>query len=183
MRNIKEETGKTVKELAAIAGKYKYVLLMVAVGVIFMVLPSFGGGVKDTVAEEATGESTYSLEETQSQLEQMLSEIEGVGRVNVMLTVSSGSRIVYQDDREVSCTGSVHAPEDYTSRTETVLINQGGSGQEALQSQEIYPPYIGALVVCDGADQPGIVLKVKEAVSVLTGLGTDCISVVKRSES
>ena len=71
----------------------------------------------------------------------------------------------------------------YTSRTETVLINQGGSGQEALQSQEIYPPYIGALVVCDGADQPGIVLKVKEAVSVLTGLGTDCISVVKRSES
>lgn len=43
-----------------------------------MVLPSFGGGVKDTVAEEATGESTYSLEETQSQLEQMLSEIEGV---------------------------------------------------------------------------------------------------------
>ena len=170
MRNIKEETGKTVKELAAIAGKYKYVLLMVAVGVIFMVLPSFGGGVKDTVAEEATGESTYSLEETQSQLEQMLSEIEGVGRVKVMLTVSSGSRIVYQDDREVSC-------------TETVLINQGGSGQEALQSQEIYPPYIGALVVCDGADQPGIVLKVKEAVSVLTGLGTDCISVVKRSES
>ena len=54
---------------------------------------------------------------------------------------------------------------------------------EALQTQEIYPPYVGALVVCDGAGDSGTVLKIKEAVSVLTGLGSDCISVARRTES
>ena len=178
-----EHRQKAVKDLAALAAKYKFVLLMVALGAALMLLPSLGSEGKQSEARQETAADTYSLEKTQAQMEQMLSEIDGVGRVKVMLTVSSGSRFLYQEDQERSYSGAAAAPDDYTARTETVLVNRSGSGQEALQSQEIYPAYVGALIVCDGADRPGTVLQVKEAVSVLTGLGTDRISVVKRSES
>lgn len=179
-----EERRNAVKRIGAAAAKYKFVLLMVAAGVILMLMPSFGSEKGQEGANpSATAETTYSLEQIQSSMENMLSEIDGVGQAKVMLTVSSGSQLVYQDDRDVSYSGSAAAPEDYTSQTETVLLDRGSGLQEALQTQEIYPQYIGALVVCDGAGSASTVLKVKEAVSVLTGLGTDCISVVKRSES
>lgn len=174
---------ETAKRLGAVAAKYKFVLLMVAVGVILMLLPSFSSEKGQDSVDTAGTAAAYSLEQIQGDMEKMLSEIDGVGQARVMLTVSSGSQLIYQDDREVAYSGLADAPEDYTSTTETVLLNRGSGQQEALQTQEIYPQYVGALVVCDGADNAGTVLKVKEAVSVLTGLGTDCISVVKRSES
>lgn len=184
VKKIETKGASAAKGLLSLALKYKYVLLMVAVGVVLMLLPSFGSERgQDPPGKMGASQSAYSVEQTQERMEKMLSEMDGVGKARVMLTVASGSQYVYQDDRELSYSGSAGAPEDYSSVTETVLLNRSGSGQEALQTQEIYPSYVGALVVCDGAGNAGTVLKVKEAVSVLTGLGTDRISVVKRIES
>ena len=44
---------------------------------------------------------------------------------------------------------------------------------------ETYPQFRGALVVCQGGGDPAVRLAVIEAVSALTGLGSDKISVVK----
>lgn len=162
-------------------GKYKYVVLMAVIGALLLALPSFE---KEPVSAKSDAqESGYSLERTQKELEGILGHMDGVGRVRVMLSVSSGSRYVYQENRNVSYTGLASAPEDYTSKSEIVVLDKDHTGEDALQSQEIYPSYVGALVVCDGADQAGVVLHVKEAVSVLTGLGSECISVAKFSES
>lgn len=175
---------KTVAKLFQLAAQYKFVLLMVVVGIGLMLMPSFGGEKGQEVMQTnvSVQMGSYSLEQTQEEMARIISTIDGVGRAEIMLTVSSGSRVVYQDDRETSYSGSANAPEDYSSRTQTVLTSSGGE-ESALATQEIYPEYIGAVVVCDGGNQPGTVLKVKEAVSVLTGLGSDRISVVKRSES
>lgn len=180
---MKTEYDQTKQKLTALASRYKYIILMIVVGIGFMLIPSGGKEENAVSAKENAGKSSYSLSETQEHMEKILSQIDGVGRAEVMLTVSSGSQLVYQENREVSYTGTVDVPEDYTSQTETVLLDHGNIGQEALQTQEIYPPYIGALVVCDGAGNSSTTLKVKEAVSVLTGLGADRISVVKRNES
>ena len=180
-----ERKQELIRRIAAAAAKYKFVLLLVAAGVILMLLPPFGGeSGQDKQQETASpAAASYSLDQVEADMAQMLSEMDGVGRAKVMLTVSSDSRRVYQEDRDVSYKGAAAAPEDYASTVETVLMNRGSGQQEALQTQEIYPSYVGALVVCDGAGDPGTVLRVKEAVSVLTGLGSDRISVVKRSES
>lgn len=179
---MKENSVKTVRGLLPLVVKYKYVLLMIAVGAGLMLLPPFGGG-KPELAEDGAVQSDYSLQQIQREMEKLLSETEGVGKARVMLTAASGSRYLYQENLEISGRGSAAAPEEYSASAETVLLNRSGSGQEALPTQEIYPDYIGALVVCDGASSPGTVLKVKEAVAALTGLGTDRISVVKRSVS
>ena len=168
--------------LWALIANYKYLLLLALAGVVILLLPPFGEkrGQDTPLSTEASG---YSLLQTRQEMEEILGQIDGVGRVRVMLTVASGGERIYQGNREVSYSGPASAPEDYESVTETVLLNRGSGQQEALQTQELYPAYVGALVVCDGAGNAATVLKVKEAVSVLTGLGTDSISVVKRSES
>ena len=50
--------------------------------------------------------------------------------------------------------------------------------QTAVQST-VYPTYQGALVVCDGAERASVRLAVTQAVSSLTGLGSNKIAVVK----
>ena len=45
--------------------------------------------------------------------------------------------------------------------------------------QQLGPVYQGALVVCSGGDDPQVKLALYEAVSALTGLRTDKISICK----
>ena len=46
-------------------------------------------------------------------------------------------------------------------------------------TQEMYPQYRGALVVCEGGGNDAVRLQVISAVSALTGLGSDRIAVVR----
>ena len=66
-------------------------------------------------------------------------------------------------------------------RTETVTVSRGGGSEDIVVTQQLYPVYQGALVVCQGADQAAVRLAVTEAVSALTGLSSDRITVVKWS--
>ena len=184
MRTILDKKILPLAKPMELISKYRFVLLIAAEGILLMLMPSFGGEKgQDARTAQLQNAADFSVEQTQKELEEILSDIDGVGRVRVMLTVASGIQRVYQSDREISYSGLASTPEDYTSTTQTVLLDRSGSGDEALQTQELYPPYVGALVVCDGAGNSGTVLKVKEAVSVLTGLGSDCISVARRTES
>lgn len=55
----------------------------------------------------------------------------------------------------------------------------GGSEKEPAVQSTVYPTYQGALVVCDGAERASVRLAVTQAVSSLTGLGSNKIAVVK----
>ena len=180
VREISRKT-ESVNGLLETAAKYKFVLLMVAVGALLLLLPPAGGKTgQDPPARERGVESKYSLTQVETDLEKILSSMDGVGTAEVMLTVRSDSRRIYQENQELFYRGMKESPEEYRSGRETVRLDNGGK-EAALQTQEIYPEYLGALVVCDGAGAAGTVLKVKEAVSVLTGLGSERISVVRRS--
>ncbi|MFR5025422.1 MAG: hypothetical protein ACLTC3_04190 [Evtepia gabavorous] len=62
-------------------------------------------------------------------------------------------------------------------KTETVVLSRGSGSQETVTVQEIYPRYQGALLVCAGGDDPTVRLQLTEAMSALTGLGADKISI------
>ncbi|MFR6185536.1 MAG: hypothetical protein ACLUJG_08280 [Lawsonibacter sp.] len=59
----------------------------------------------------------------------------------------------------------------------TVTLGRGSGSQEVVPLQTVAPQFRGALVVCAGGDDPGVRLQVIRAVSALTGLGSDCITV------
>ena len=106
-------------------------------------------------------------------MEEILGRIQGVGRVDVMLTLQSGSELVLAEDASLRYSGSTEAPTDYQRTSEPVVAD--GS---VVVRQERYPQYRGALVVCDGGGSDGVRLRVMEAVAALTGLGSDRIAVV-----
>ena len=158
--------GKRMKDLV---GRYKYVAMVVLVGVLLMLLP---------MGEDKQEVSVPTAEETGpgmgDQLEQILSQIEGVGQVRVLLTVSRSEETVYIYD-----TDSDISSESESLRRDVVLLTDGDRAQSGLIGQIISPVYQGAIVVCQGGDQPGIQLQVVEAVCDATGLTADKVTVLK----
>lgn len=148
--------------------KYKYVILVLALGIFLMSLP------------EKEPEEIPEIQNTQPELsvsdslENILAQIEGVGQVRVLLTESSGGEIIYQTDSDIqsSDTGSTH-------RVETVIISDAERKESGLIRQENPPTYLGAIVVCQGADQPSVQLAIITSVSNVTGISTDRITVLK----
>ena len=77
-------------------------------------------------------------------------------------------------DTEVSSAG------DSNNQTlKTVIITDSQRSESGLIRQVNPAAYKGAIVVCQGADSPSVRLAVTQAVSKITGLGTDSICVLK----
>ena len=113
-------------------------------------------------------------EDLERRMEAALSRVEGAGEVSVVLTLRSGTRQVLAQD-----ISSARAGEEETEERTTVVVSAGSGREEAVALQQIYPQFQGALVVCAGGDDPAVQLKLVEAVSALTGLGSDKISICK----
>ena len=157
----------TLKErLSQILSKYKYVAVVVLAGVMLMLLPEQNEPQRIENSTEQPAEISLA-----TQLEEILGKMDGVGKVQVLLTELDPSRTVYQTDEQHSSDGSV--------RSDTVIISDGSRGEGGLVSAIIPPTYLGAIVVCQGAERPAVQLSVIQAVSNVTGISTDRITVLK----
>ena len=162
------------EKLISYVKKYRYVALVVLAGVVLMLLPS-GKGEQQTSSDQPVNVSeAYSLAETEKRLEQLLGRIRGVGQVQVMLTLKSGSSLQLAENRSTS----LRDTEDRQDR-DVVTLNRGSGYEDVVVTEQTYPVYQGAVVVCQGAGDSGVHLAVVQAVSVLTGLGSDKITVVQ----
>lgn len=149
-----------LKKIKTLLKSNWYVIVIIALGIFLLLLPS------DSNAPEEEAIVTQPSTNLQQELSQILSQIQGVGQVQVLLTVAEGERFVYQTD------------ESGTS-IDTVIVSDENRVESGLICQVIPPTYRGAIVVCQGADRPEVQLKVVEAVSKVTGLGSDRITVLK----
>ena len=147
-------------------GKYRYVLLVLLAGLVLMLLPTR----KETTETAPTVSPPSQKQDIREELVSILGQIEGVGDVRVMLTVAAGEKTLYQTDADIS---------ENASRIETVIVTDANRAEVGLIQQIDPPTYLGAIVVCKGAGNAAVRLAVVEAVSRVTGLGADRISVLK----
>ena len=138
---------------------------------MLMLLP-IGGSTAETAEVTTPVQETFSLHETEERLEKILSRISGVGQVNVMLTLKAGTSLELAEN---STTRREETEEQ--SERDVVTLRRGSSNEDVVVTGQSYPEYQGALVVCEGAGSAVVRCAVTEAVSVLTGLGSDKISV------
>ena len=157
------------QKLAELVRRYKYVALVVLFGVLLMLLPTSGDKPEAQIQEANPVQLDIA-----GQLEQILSQISGVGKVRVMLSISKGEQTLYIYDEDGSA-----SEDSESSRREAVLVTGQDRVQSGLVSQVIGPVYQGAIVVCQGGDQPSVRLQVVEAVCDITGLMADKVSVLK----
>lgn len=170
--------GKRLRALSALEAvkKYRYVLLMAALGVLLLLLPS-GGGAKEPSAASLPSERFDRLA-LQEEMEQILSSLDGVGRLSLMLTVDGSGEYALAQDESAGSKRSGTENAEQTRKTETVVLGSGSTA-EVVVTQSCYPHYVGALVVCEGGGSAGVRLAVTQAVSALTGLSSDRITVVQ----
>ena len=154
-----------LKEKATLwIGKYKYLVLILLLGIGLMLIPSGNKKAEESAVQQPAPIRAASLAD---ELEDILSNIKGAGRVQVMLTVKNGEQTIYQTDIPG------------TDRQDTVIITDEDRAQNALVQQIISPTYRGAIVLCQGAENASVCLAIKEAVSKVTGLDASQISVLK----
>ena len=172
MRERGEGVSK-VKTIYDLFLRYKYVALVIVAGIVLLLLPTKESK-EMSIAAPSYSEEEFSVAELENRLSAILSRIDGAGQVCVMLTAESGTRKVFAQDGVMD-----QKNESMRSEKETVIISSGAGMQETVLVQQIYPKFQGALVVAAGGDDPVVQLKLTEAVTALTGLGADKISVCK----
>lgn len=167
------ERAKKSEKMRRTWEKYRYVALVVALGVVLLLWPG-----REQAHDQTAREQVSTLADIQTEMADILSKISGVGQLQLMLTVESDSEKQLAQDTDLSYSGETAAPEDYSRHSETVVVN-GDRGNEAVVTKNLSPVYRGALVVCGGGDRAEVQLAVTQAVSALTGLSSEKIMVIK----
>lgn len=159
---IKRITGK----LLELCDKYKYAILVLLIGLALLLIPNKESEPQKTETTLPVSGKQETI--TQESLAEILQSIEGAGKVKVLLSMGAGEQTIYQTDTD----------EDKKSNN-TIIITDSERNETGLVQQVNPASYKGAVVVCQGADSPAVRLAVTQAVSKLTGLGTDAICVLK----
>ena len=157
--------------ILTILKKYRYAASILVIGIILMVLPNREQSNQD---ERIAVVDNAPIESISRQLSDFLSKMEGAGRVEVFLTYANGEETVYQTNEKNSGNG-----ENLSSSSEAVVITDGDRKESGLVRQVNPAKYLGAVILCQGADSPTLRYSLIEAVSKATGLSTDKITVMK----
>lgn len=162
--------GLELDKLGLFLKKNKRILLILFAGLLLMLLPVKGTEKVSSI----TPTMIEKKEDLQDSLAEILSEIQGAGKVKVLLTQSEGEETYYQTDENL-----MQDQESSDRRQDTIIVTDGQRAQTGLIRRIDPPVYQGAVVLCQGADSAAIRLAVVDAVAKATGLTSNHISVLK----
>ena len=168
--------GRKVKALDALK-RCKYVVLTAALGIVLLLLPN-GNEKKQEDGGAPGAAEDFDRTALQEEMEEILSSLDGVGRLSLMLTVDGGGRYELAQDEDSAQKQRDGTDEEQSRKTETVVLGSG-TNAAVVVTRSSYPEFVGALVVCEGAGRADVRLAVTQAVSALTGLPSDKITVVR----
>ena len=194
-----------------IRGREKWILLLIS-GVILLLLAVPGGKTEEktgtTVSEEslfpsgtenapasvtAVDAGSSSVRNYEKELEQRVKEIlkhvDGVGEVDVMITLrSSGERIFHVDQEknrssteEKDSSGGTRKVLTEEIREDSVLSGSSGS-QEPVVEKELEPEIAGIIISAQGGGSAAVKAEISAAMEALFGLPAHKIKVLKRAE-
>ncbi len=151
---------------------YKYAIIVLVIGLALMLIPSGKKSASDIT--ETTQSVSHTSDNIEEQLVSILKQIKGVGDVQVLLTLENSGETVFQTDDESS-----QHENNNDNKTQTVIITDADRNQSGLVKTCHTPKYRGAVVVCDGGDDPWVQFAITQAVMRSTSLKADQICVLK----
>lgn len=150
--------------------KDKKSMLIILLGISGMLLILFSG--TDTVNADATEETSagvYSQENISAQVKKLISDINGAGKTEVVITYENDFETVYAVNTDEKYSGNdIHTDREY-------IITDDETG---LILKVLYPKVRGVAVVCQGGDDPVVKQKIYSVLSALFDISSNKISVV-----
>ncbi len=179
----------------------EYLILITILGVIIIITANslWGGSDETPPNDDGTYKQASEIQQTaldrnvklEVKIAQILSEIQGVGRVSVMLTYSSGPESVFAKDTRLSQTNTKEKDSGGGEREvlekeqeDKLVILDGQSGtREPVVLKQITSKVKGVIVVADGADSIAVKTNIIRAVEAVTGVAGHRVQVFKRRQS
>nr|WP_300326748.1 stage III sporulation protein AG [uncultured Anaerostipes sp.] len=164
----------------------KKILLLLALGICLMVL-SFPSSKKnnDQETEEETEETADStdayVKKQEARLVKALKQVDGVGKVKVMITVKSSTEAVINKDtpyEESTSEDEKSVKED----EETILVEEDGK-KVPYVVKRLEPEVEGVVVVAQGGGNDIVNKNIVDAVSVLFHISSYKVKVLKMEDS
>lgn len=176
-------------------------LIIVIIGAIIIIASGslFSGNSNSSGLEKQDEEVTESAsriddsedsDELEKELEMILSQIDGAGKVSVMITYVSGREIVpaydtrrsENDTEERDNEGGTRKIRQEEYENSIAYIHEQGGSKEPIIIKDFKPVVKGVVVVCDGAENPVVKDNVIKAVQALTDVPIHKIQVFKREK-
>lgn len=139
-----------------------------------------------TTSNQALNNQIQGMNESdlETKLEEILSQIQGVGEVKVLLNYSESSEVVamYNETSKTSNTEETDTSggtrKIQETDTQKDIIYQEDNGEKTPITQKIVQPKIeGAIITAKGANQANVKANIIQAVEAVTGLATHKIQV------
>lgn len=174
-----------IKELIQRAGPVRLGLVIVC-GIMLLLLSfgSFSKENKEIKESENLSETTNNAnvseslqmyrERMEEELVQLLEQVQGVGRANVMITVQASNEKVTLKD---------NTSQENKTQEETVLIEDSERNSSPYVIQEREPELEGVVVVCEGGGNAEVKREIIEAVGALFHIESHKIKVMKSKEA
>ena len=178
------------------------VFLIVLVIITVVIINIIWNGDKTTNKEQSNNDTSKQLAATNNQtisqnqiretsetdletrLEEILSQIQGVGEVKVLLNYSESSEVVAMYNETSRTSNTEETDTDGGTRTiqetdtQKDIIYQEDNGEKTPITQKIVQPKIeGAIITAKGASQANVKTNIIQAVEAVTGLATHKIQV------
>ena len=173
----------------------RYLFVLILIGVFFMLIGNlFNTNPKTEVLDSSNSNKQQQSEISSSgeeklarKLEEVLSQIAGVGSVSVNITLESGPEYIYARDDDNSTkeiietdkSGGTRETKQQQQRSQIVVLNQGGTS-EAVIKRKVQPQIKGVLVVAEGAGNSQIKANLIAAVKVGLGIESYKIKVLAK---
>ncbi|MEG1060979.1 MAG: hypothetical protein RSD35_01200 [Oscillospiraceae bacterium] len=186
------ENNNTQKKsiLANVKFKNKTAVLSACVAVVGLLLILLGEGFAKSNADLKTdlpNESEYNTEyvsSLQESLKSFISQIDGVGKIDVLVTLETGVRYIYATEQKTSDDNNYSQSDNMNRKTSsetTVVVIDGENGKAPVLLQRIEPVVMGVVVVCEGANSAEVRQAVTETVTTVCGIGSNRVTVTKKS--
>jgi len=166
------------------------VILIVTVLILNFILKSDKSSIKEekptskVLANNDIDEEESFSNNTQKQLEKILSTIKGVGKVNVYISYSESSKTIAMYDEKTTTSSTEETDSSgglrNTTSTQTqkdVIFSEKDGSQVPMTQKVVMPTIEGAIVTAQGAKNANIKTNIINAVKSATGLSIDKIQV------
>lgn len=128
--------------------------------------------------EQSGSEMTAEEEQLGKKLREMLSQVEGAGRVEVSVRLSGSTMSEYavnnttakKTTQEKDQSGGTRTTTEDTGSSQMVMNRSGTGGEQPVVERQTAPQIAGVLVVADGAGDAAVKAKLYEATRVAVGV-------------
>ena len=182
------ELKKYIDKLMASKDKTKYIIIIGMVGILLIatstLIPKNSDGKNENgISKNINVTAEAYVSQLEKKINSMISQIDGVGSSEVVITLENGIENVYANSERKTSDSNENLSGKSTNRNDTqhdVVIIDGSSGKQALIVTQKEPTVKGVVVVCEGADNSVIVKRVTDAVTKSLNIKTSRVSVVKK---